>query len=198
MADAERWTGAPPAGHAGDAPVLRRRRAERGGRSRSGAGAWAHARVALAVLVAMAVPGVVTLVVQHDVLRTDRGPAPAPRSVVASRTPAPGGPSAPATDVDGDGRRDRVHVHGQRIEVVTSGATVVYEVGRPGDQVVIGDWDCDGTATPLLYRPSAGVVHRYDGWPSAAEPLAPTSAPAARDGTAHVVGEGACDAVVIR
>jgi len=37
-----------------------------------------------------------------------------------------------------------------------------YRVGEPGDQVVAGDWDCDGTLTLALYRPRTGDVFRFD------------------------------------
>ena len=37
-------------------------------------------------------------------------------------------------------------------------AGVRYRVGRPGDVVLVDDWDCDGTPTPALLRPSTGEV----------------------------------------
>lgn len=53
------------------------------------------------------------------------------------------------------------------IEVDGRVATVdglAYEIGQPGDQVVIGDWDCDGTPTPAVLRPRSGEVFRFDTW----------------------------------
>jgi hypothetical protein len=38
-------------------------------------------------------------------------------------------------------------------------------IGEPGDQLVLGDWDCDGVDTPALYRTRAGDVHYFDAWP---------------------------------
>ena len=38
-------------------------------------------------------------------------------------------------------------------------------IGEPGDQLVLGDWDCDGVDTPGLYRTSAGDVQYFDAWP---------------------------------
>jgi eukaryotic-like serine/threonine-protein kinase len=38
-------------------------------------------------------------------------------------------------------------------------------LGEPGDQLVLGDWDCDGVDTPGLYRAAAGVVQYFDVWP---------------------------------
>jgi eukaryotic-like serine/threonine-protein kinase len=38
-------------------------------------------------------------------------------------------------------------------------------IGEPGDQLVLGDWDCDGVDTPGLYRAGAGDVQYFDVWP---------------------------------
>ena len=38
-------------------------------------------------------------------------------------------------------------------------------IGEPGDQLVLGDWDCDGVDTPGLYRAGAGDVQYFDTWP---------------------------------
>jgi hypothetical protein len=40
-----------------------------------------------------------------------------------------------------------------------------YQVGQPGDLVVIGDWDCVGGVTPALLRPSTGEVFVFGSWP---------------------------------
>ena len=37
-----------------------------------------------------------------------------------------------------------------------------YRVGEPGDQVIAGDWDCDGRVTLALFRPRTGDVFRFD------------------------------------
>lgn len=41
---------------------------------------------------------------------------------------------------------------------------VVFEVGRPGDEVVVGDWDCDGQPTPAVLRPATGEVFVFVEW----------------------------------
>ncbi|MGH9110879.1 MAG: serine/threonine-protein kinase [Acidimicrobiales bacterium] len=38
-------------------------------------------------------------------------------------------------------------------------------LGQPGDQVALGDWNCDGVDTPGLYRATAGDVQYFDVWP---------------------------------
>ncbi len=40
-----------------------------------------------------------------------------------------------------------------------SGAAVTFYYGDPGDHPFMGDWDCDGEATPGLYRRSDGFVY---------------------------------------
>jgi len=42
-------------------------------------------------------------------------------------------------------------------------------LGEPGDQLILGDWDCDGVDTPGLYKPPGGVVQYFDVWPSVAD-----------------------------
>jgi hypothetical protein len=36
---------------------------------------------------------------------------------------------------------------------------------RSPGQLLLGDWDCDGTDTPALYRPSTGVVAYFSAVP---------------------------------
>ncbi len=42
-----------------------------------------------------------------------------------------------------------------------------YTVGGPGDRVAVGDWDCNGTMTPGLVRPSTGEVFLFRTWSGA-------------------------------
>ena len=41
----------------------------------------------------------------------------------------------------------------------TTGATTSFYFGNPGDEPIVGDWDCDGIATPGQYRRSDGFVY---------------------------------------
>lgn len=93
------------------------------------------------------------------------------RARVASRPRASFVAAAPArscpptagplqADVDGDGCPSTVSWKGTVAEV--EGRR--FELGRPGDALVVGDWDCDGTATPALYRPSTGEVFLFARW----------------------------------
>ncbi|HEY8543827.1 MAG TPA: hypothetical protein VIL36_02225 [Acidimicrobiales bacterium] len=75
--------------------------------------------------------------------------------------------SAPVVDIDGDGCG----------EALTIAAGVVtaddrrWRVAEPDDSVVVADWDCDGRATPAVYRVATGDVFVFDGWADASGPL---------------------------
>lgn len=104
-------------------------------------------------------------------------PAPIPTKNLSdcpTTTSIPPATSAALTaDVDGDGCLDSVTVDGT--SVTATGVT--YRVGSPGDHISVGDWDCDGVATPGIVRPSTGEVFLFDGWAASGEPI--TSAAAA-------------------
>ncbi|MGE3619793.1 MAG: hypothetical protein AB7L84_04945 [Acidimicrobiia bacterium] len=63
-------------------------------------------------------------------------------------------------DVDGDGCDDVVAVADGVVEV----GDRRWAVGDPGDVVVVGDWDCDGVATPAALRPATGEVFAFGSW----------------------------------
>jgi len=85
------------------------------------------------------------------------------------RCPAPTeDPSTTATlDVDGDGCEDGVHVSGGVVEV--DGRR--WQVGGPDDSIALGDWDCDGYATPAVYRPATGDVFVFSSWAAEGKPV---------------------------
>jgi hypothetical protein len=60
--------------------------------------------------------------------------------------------------------------------VVLARADERYGVGERGDLVAVGDWDCDGSATPGVVRPGTGEIFLFDAW---AEPGAPVTESAA-------------------
>ena len=55
-----------------------------------------------------------------------------------------------------------------------------YAIGAEGDLVVIGDWDCDGEATPAIARTSTGHVVLFDRWPSPGATISESDASARR------------------
>lgn len=79
---------------------------------------------------------------------------------------------------------------------VQAGATR-YELGQPGDEVVLGDWDCDGAATPALLRPSTGDVFVFQSWTADRELVVPAVAHVAGAHRLDVVpGPGPCTGLV--
>ena len=103
--------------------------------------------------------------------------------------------AAPVTaDVDGDGCASALAVSGNVVEV--EGRR--YELGQPGDVVVVGDWDCDGRDTPALYR-RGGAVFFFDGWAEEGRPLPAASRGYLPDGEPEVRrGDDGCDRLVVR
>ncbi len=99
-------------------------------------------------------------------------------------------------DVDGDGCPDQVEVEGQTVRVAGS----TWTLGQTGDVVRTGDWDCDGSATPLVLRPATGELWVVERWPAAGTHLAATAVGAvadAREATATDVDGDACTDLVV-
>lgn len=71
-------------------------------------------------------------------------------------------------DVTGDGCAERVTIGAGFVTI----DDIPYPVGAPGDQLLVGDWDCDGVST-LALAESSGRVYVFDSWPKD-EPLTPT------------------------
>lgn len=93
---------------------------------------------------------------------------PPPAGVPAGGEPAPPTSTTDATDTAGVRLwpSERVEVTGRLVRT-DSGR---WEVGRDGDVVTVGDWDCDRLPTPAVLRPSDGRVAVFDRWaPAEAE-----------------------------
>ncbi|CAN5734333.1 hypothetical protein BH10ACT1_BH10ACT1_00620 [soil metagenome] len=107
-------------------------------------------------------------------------PKPDPTTTAIAPTtsvPADRAPVCPATpgselDLDRDGCPDPYQVDGTSI--IVDGQR--WTVGEAGDEVALGDWNCDGEATPALLRPATGEVFLFVRWPQGDQPLnvAPT------------------------
>ncbi len=100
----------------------------------------------------------------------------------------------PKADVDGDGCQEAVTLDGR---LATAGGTQ-FEIGRPGDKVVLGDWRCDGTVTPAVLRPSTGEVFVFRSWTvDNGEITVPaTSVVAGADGL-RATPRGRCEVLVV-
>ena len=77
-------------------------------------------------------------------------------------------PGSGRRDVDGDGCAEEILITPGFVS--TDG--IRYPVGAAGDQVAVGDWDCDGIATVALVQPG-GRVYLFEAWPQE-EPLVGT------------------------
>lgn len=108
-------------------------------------------------------------------------------------------------DVDGRGCSLPLAVSVQRVDGQQAAVLAVpdaagdvagrYAVARAEDQILVGDWDCDGVDTPGVYRPTDGAIYQYRGFGM----LEPDDAGTLdADGSAIVVTtpEG-CDRVVL-
>jgi eukaryotic-like serine/threonine-protein kinase len=78
-----------------------------------------------------------------------------------------------------------------------------FELGEPGDRLLVGDWNCDGRQSPGLYRPSTGEVFTFDGFAGEGGTLdsGPARRTGMRDGEPLVVagdGAGVCDRIEVR
>ena len=80
--------------------------------------------------------------------------------------------AALAADIDGDGCDEDVRIDAG---IVTS-ADRHWEVAGTDDIVVLGDWDCDGRATPAVLRPETGGLWVFSRWAGAGEEVAATLA----------------------
>jgi hypothetical protein len=144
------------------------------------------------VLAGAAAAGVLGVGVAAGALTLTRqaGTAPAHEAAAACARVA-----EPAADVDGDGCPEKVTVDGNRV----SAGEATWELGRPGDVVAVGDWDCDGAATSALLRPGTGDVFVFAGWSDAGAPVTVTPTRSVPGGVGLRVDErsGGCDALVV-
>jgi hypothetical protein len=105
--------------------------------------------------------------------------------------------SGPAADPDGDGCPSPVRLGDGVVEV----DGVRYGVGRPGDLLAVGDWDCDGEATVALVHAGSGEVFVFEGWATdaaAAEATSTATVPSASAvEVADADGDGCTTLVVV-
>jgi hypothetical protein len=115
---------------------------------------------------------------------------------VASLLP-PGCPRhpGPAADIDGDTCPDPLTVDG----AVVSAGDAHWALGEPGDQVTLGDWDCDGSASAALLRPPTGDVFVFPAWAELGAPVSVTPLQRVADAVAIRTEprSPACDTLVV-
>jgi hypothetical protein len=75
-----------------------------------------------------------------------------------------------------------------------------FALGQPGDELLLGDWDCRRGARPALYRPATGQVFYFDAWAAPGHDVVPSAgSTTVRDGVPRVIREGVrgCDRVEV-
>jgi hypothetical protein len=90
-------------------------------------------------------------------------PSTAPPATGPPASPVPACPGSPPTgaDTDGDGCADGTPiVDGHTVTV----GDVSFTLGRPGDRVLVGDWDCDGLATAVMVRADSSSLWHFSEW----------------------------------
>ena len=161
-------------------------------RSASGQRRPRHRRVMIvgAVLVAVGAFLGVTAVGLGLLIPGLVGPPDRPRAVACAPLSAP-----MQADIDGDGCPSAVTWSANVLEV--EGRR--YQLGQPGDALLLGDWDCDGRDTPALYRPG-GTVFFFDAWAEDGQALpAASRGDHVMDGAPEVHhGKDGCDRLVVR
>ncbi len=96
-------------------------------------------------------------------------------------------------DITGDGCAEEVVI--DSASVLVDGAR--YPVGEAGDQVAVGDWDCDGIATVALAQ-SGGRVYLFGGWPEDAPLVGELVAELMPPVQLADVPRGACNELVVQ
>ena len=99
-----------------------------------------------------------------------------------------------SADVDGDGCPEAWSVGGGELEV----GGRQYLLGGPADLLALGDWDCDGAATPALVEVSSGAVFLFGRWATeGAEVTVPAAGQVSAPTGLDVVRTGGCDRLVV-
>lgn len=70
-------------------------------------------------------------------------------------------------DIDGDGCDDVIEIEDQTVRA----AGKAWTVGRAGDSVAAGDWECDGQTTVAVLRPSTGELFVFESWAAPGRPV---------------------------
>ena len=106
----------------------------------------------------------------------------------------PVAPGARRADVDGDGCDDEWW----RVGSVLAAADERYSLGDEDDLVTVGDWDCDGIATPALVDAVTGDVFFFSTWAvDGGSAIAEFATTVALPRTLFVTDSGACDELTV-
>jgi serine/threonine protein kinase len=169
--------------------------------------------VALVGLLIWSIPGVIAgLASEGSVAKVDattpepaltpaQPPTSGPEPTLVRAVEAPTCTSTSPFDIDGDGCGDDVSV----TEGIITTPDGRWAVGAPTDHVSIGDWNCDGVATPALVVATTGAVYFFTQWSrgeasifaDAAAVVGPTTAIAPASGCGELVATTAAGEVTV-
>ena len=132
-------------------------------------------RIAVAAALLALLPVVAVVVLRAAGATAEPSPAQAARVTAVSDgddCPAPPADAELVARVAADACPVALSLSGTVLTVPQEDAEPLrYELGEPGDVVVVGDWTCSGVDTPGLYRPSTGEVFLFERWPDPGDPL---------------------------
>ena len=103
------------------------------------------------------------------------------------------GPGSGLRDIDGDGCAEQIRITSGFVSV----DGVRYPVGGLGDQVAVGDWDCDGIATVAVVQPT-GRVYLFGHWPQQGPLVGTLVAELPPPVELADVARGACNELTVR
>ena len=147
---------------------------------------------------ALAGGGVVLLAAAVVLVSAGRSPTAAPTDALAppTTTAAPVASTTSTVTVTAPSQvwpGEPVEVSGTEVRV--GGAR--WQVGAAGDLVAVGDWDCDGTPTPAVVRPSTGRLYLFDGWATDAADTIAVAGPPVPQGSTSLEAAG-CGVAEVR
>lgn len=102
------------------------------------------------------------------------GPGRGKSCVPVAAPSVPPGVTVFSEDMDGDGCKSLAFSEGPILEATIASGDAVphrFAFGRPDDVVTLGDWDCDDTATPAVYRPGTGEIYHFNDWGPPDQPM---------------------------
>lgn len=107
--------------------------------------------------------------------------------------------AAPAVDVEPPSTVGEQHAATAVADSVLTVGGRRYRVGQAGDEVLVEDWDCDGTPTPALLRPGTGEVFIFPRWIERAElAVEPVLQVAGAEALVSEVTPGGCPTLAVR
>ncbi len=137
--------------------------------------------------------------------RHDPVTAQQPRMIAPTSTPAPTSPPAPATFLT---TPPTTTLPDETLSAALTQSTDPlilqhdgrrYGLGTSDDLAVVGDWNCDGQATPAMLQRSTGVVAVFDAWPEPGGPIEPQfTVPAPDIESLQSESSGECDVLRAR